>query len=72
MNFSRRVGTDYHSFLLRFWRDGPTGSWRASVHSASTDIRLNFSDTEQLFAFLQSCMDDASDANSEVDVGPSI
>jgi hypothetical protein len=57
MKFTRRNTTDYHSYLLRLWRDGPYRPWRASLHCAATGTRHYFADMVHLFAFLQARTD---------------
>lgn len=43
---------DYHSYLLRVWREYRQSPWRASLESAATGQRHSFADLERLFAFL--------------------
>ncbi len=43
----------YHSYLLRLWREGPRGEWRASLESTATGKRHMFADMKSLFAFLE-------------------
>jgi hypothetical protein len=57
MYFTRPESTDYHSYLLRFWRDGPQRSWRASMHCSATGTLHHFADMEHLFAFIQARTD---------------
>jgi len=40
------------SYLLRLWRSGPDGQWRASLHAVQTGERHMFADLESLLAFL--------------------
>ncbi|MFL5805443.1 MAG: hypothetical protein ACJ8CR_27370 [Roseiflexaceae bacterium] len=40
------------SYLLRLWRAGADGGWRASLHSIQTGERHMFADLESLLAFL--------------------
>jgi hypothetical protein len=40
------------SYLLRLWRSGEDGGWRASLQSIQTGERHMFADMESLFAFL--------------------
>jgi hypothetical protein len=44
---------NYHSFLLRLWRDGPQRPWRASMHSTTTGTQHYFANLMHLHAFLQ-------------------
>ena len=57
MNFPRSESTDYHSYLLRLWRDGPKRPWRASLHCSATGTVHYFVDMVYLFAFLQARTD---------------
>ncbi|MCX6047701.1 MAG: hypothetical protein NT075_21595 [Chloroflexi bacterium] len=43
---------DNHSYLLRLWRSGASGEWRASLQSVQTGERHMFADLESLLAFL--------------------
>jgi hypothetical protein len=53
MLFTRRQPAEYHSYLLRLWRDGPQQSWRASVQSTATGEFHHFAGIEHLVDFLQ-------------------
>ena len=44
---------DYHAGLLRLWREGPGGAWRASLQDAESGERIGFADLERLFAYLR-------------------
>ena len=44
--------TDYHSYLLRVWRDESRGIWHASLQSTGTKNTHHFSDVESLVHFL--------------------
>ena len=52
---------DYHAGLLRLWRDGAGGAWRASLQDAESGERLGFADLERLFAYLRRLTEDAPD-----------
>lgn len=41
-----------YSYLLRLWRNGPNGGWRASLQSVQTGEQHMFADLESLLAFL--------------------
>lgn len=41
-----------HSYLLRLWRSGADGAWRASLQSVQTGERHMFADLESLLTFL--------------------
>lgn len=43
---------NYHSYLLRLWRNSATGCWRASLQSTANGERLAFADVQSLIAFL--------------------
>lgn len=42
----------YHAYLLRLWRSGADGSWRASLQVVQTGERHMFADLGSLLAFL--------------------
>lgn len=44
--------TDYHAYLLRLWRENPSGSWRALVQDAATGERHGFAGLASLMRFL--------------------
>jgi len=46
------ANADYHSYLLRLWRDGANHPWRASLHCSATGEKFAFADLLSLFAFL--------------------
>ena len=48
----------YFSYLLRMWRtgQGQEATWQASVESPLTGERLEFSQLDKLWAFLQTQM----------------
>jgi hypothetical protein len=52
---------DYHAGLLRLWRDGPGGPWRASLQDAESGARIGFADLERLFAYLRQLTKDPPD-----------
>jgi hypothetical protein len=41
------------SYLLRIWRDGEDGEWRAMLLSIPTQERHQFTSIESLFSFLE-------------------
>lgn len=43
---------DRHSYLLRLWRSGVDGTWRASLQSVQTGERHMFADMASLLTFL--------------------
>lgn len=43
---------NYHSYLLRIWRDGVDHPWRASLQSVASGQKVPFADLHTLFAFL--------------------
>ncbi len=53
----------YHALLLRLWREGAEGAWRASLQDAGSGERLGFADLEQLFAYLRQLIGDTPDAS---------
>jgi hypothetical protein len=61
MSFINSKSTNYHSYLLRIWRDGPQRPWRVSMQCAATNTLHYFADTSHLLAFLQAQMDDGEE-----------
>jgi len=53
MNFNNPQATNYQSYLLRLWRDGPQEPWRATLHASTTGALHHFAEMEHLYAFLQ-------------------
>lgn len=53
------VPADYHACLLRLWREGAGGPWRASLQLVEAGERIGFADLERLFAYLLRLTDDA-------------
>jgi hypothetical protein len=45
--------TRYQSYLLRLWRDGAQGPWRASLQSTATGHVRFFADTGEVWGFIQ-------------------
>ena len=45
---------EYHSYLLRLWRDGAQGVWRASLQSTAIGQVYHFANMEALVSFLDS------------------
>jgi hypothetical protein len=52
---------DYHAGLLRLWREGACGAWRASLQDAESGERIGFADLERLFAYLRRLTEDAKE-----------
>ena len=42
----------YYALLLRMWRTGPQGPWRASLENADTGERIGFSCLADVCAYL--------------------
>ena len=53
MNLTTSVKIDYHSYLLRIWRDDKRRPWQASLQSTATEQLVHFAGLEALFAFLE-------------------
>jgi hypothetical protein len=55
--------TDYHSYLLRVWRDNADLPWRASLQSTVTREKQTFADPLMLITFLieQLTLDEETD-----------
>ena len=58
---SQLTQADYHAGLLRLWREGASGAWRASLQDAESGERFGFADLERLFAYLRRLTEDAPD-----------
>jgi hypothetical protein len=60
---------NYLSYLLRLWRTGSeeNGIWLASLNNPFTGESLGFASLQDLFAFLQSQVDDKDRQASEED-----
>jgi hypothetical protein len=50
---------EYQSYLLRLWRTGTRGAWRAWLQNAATEQVIHFADIASLLAFLIAQTDDA-------------
>jgi hypothetical protein len=53
MALTRHQPAEYHSYLLRLWRNGPHEAWRASLQCTATSEFYHFAGLEHLFDFLQ-------------------
>ncbi len=45
---------EYYAYLLRLWRTGPRGPWRASLEDAKTGERIGFGNLSEVFFYLHS------------------
>lgn len=61
--------TNYHAYLIRFWREDARFPWRAELESPHTGEQRRFASPEQLFAFVQQQMKD-DDNHEGVDHKP--
>ena len=50
---------EYQSYLLRLWRTGAWGTWRASLQNTATEQVVQFADITSLLAFLLTQTDEA-------------
>lgn len=57
----------YHAFMVRLWQDSSASPWRASVQNVQTGETVRFSETVQLFRFLQAQMLDVGDKAGDKD-----
>ncbi len=51
-----KAGADpgrYRSYLVRLWREAPSGPWRCHVQCVSTGRELRFAGLQGLFDFLE-------------------
>ena len=53
MAFHGQQPADYHSYLLRLWRNDPQQPWRASMQCTATGEFHHFASMEHLINFLQ-------------------
>jgi hypothetical protein len=44
--------TNYHAYLIRFWRDDDTTPWRVALILPKTGEQHSFASIERAFAFL--------------------
>ncbi len=52
MHVSTLDRPDYHSYLLRLWRDGTPPAWRAALHCTATEHVYHFVTVQAMMAFL--------------------
>ncbi len=52
LRHTTRSDTEHRSYLLRLWRSGGDGDWRASLQAVHNGERHMFADVESLLAFL--------------------
>jgi hypothetical protein len=52
MNFLDPQSHQYHSYLLRLWREGAQGTWRGSLQDTATGQVSYFASVESLYSFL--------------------
>ena len=45
--------TTYRAYLIRLWRDGAEGTWRASAQSVDGQVIVRFASLAALYAFLR-------------------
>jgi hypothetical protein len=50
----------YQSYLLRLWRTGDDGPWRATLEDTLSSERHSFADVESLYAYLRQQMSDVA------------
>jgi hypothetical protein len=48
-----RDASEYYTYLLRLWRTGPQGAWRASLQDAQTEERIGFASLLEVFDYLR-------------------
>jgi hypothetical protein len=54
----------YKAYLLRLWREGEDGGWRAILEDAHSDTRRGFASLEALIAHLRELTDADAGAQS--------
>ena len=57
----------YQSYLLRVWREGGNGPWRATLEDAHSGERRAFANLSRLFDFLEQ-QTDAVETDEEYDI----
>ncbi|MEZ4664141.1 MAG: hypothetical protein R2911_41960 [Caldilineaceae bacterium] len=60
------ASTTYRAYLVRLWRDGAQGAWRASAQSVDGQIIVRFASLEALYAFLHSQTEGNADDDPSV------
>ena len=50
----------YQSYLIRLWKDGAMGVWRASAQSIPTGQIIRFASLTELFDYLERQTDESS------------
>lgn len=49
----------YHSYLVRIWKEAEGALWRGSAQSVQTGEIVRFANLTELFAFLESQIDES-------------
>ena len=62
--FVTTIYTQYRAFLLRIWQETPQMPWRASLQCTISGQKRGFRDLESLFAFLETEVEQASQATA--------
>lgn len=53
---------NYQAYLIRFWREDAQSPWRAELEAAGAGEKRRFASPEQLFTFMQQCLQDGEPA----------
>jgi hypothetical protein len=64
----RPTPVDYYAGLLRVWRDGEGGVWRASLQPVDGREQIGFADLERLFTYILRVLTPSIDATPADDV----
>ena len=60
------IRKDYYAFLLRLWRVGEIGSWRATLENPHNGKTYGFADLNKLFSFLHEQIGNSDDSTQVV------
>ena len=69
MNLLDSQSYEYHSYLLRLWREGAQGSWRGSLQDTATGQISYFASVESLYSFLMASIEGQAEASLSEDAG---
>lgn len=63
----KKQSNHYKAYLLRLWREGEDGNWRAILEDAHSEARRGFASLEALFKFLSEATGEASTLSDSQD-----
>lgn len=59
--------TDYHAYLIRFWRDSAHGPWRAELVSPQSGAARRFATPEQAYAWMREKLETETGRKTETE-----